>query len=339
MNAQIQHYVPKFILRNFMADTDKEQVTVYDKREDRSFKTSIKNVMAERRFHDFTFGDWIVSFENIACRIEDHVLPTYRRVVAQRRLNKTPDETAALALLVAFQLIRTKGHRDLRQHLDNLLRQKIESQGGRMEDIRGYQPLTPDDLKKDHLREMKEEVGEYTKALAEKDFLLQASSPGRTFYLGDHPVCMHNHLDFGPYGNIGFAVRGIEIYLPLSSGLTLCAFCPSILGGIQKDIETAKTTNEQRFLTEVMAGRMSCADMKAHLADFETSYRFGEKILEAFRTGRPCDAVDTNMDYFNSLQVRYANRYVICGNGDFALAREINRKFPDSRGSNRFNLA
>jgi hypothetical protein len=311
MNAQNQHYVPKFILRNFLAETDKEQVAVYDKQEDRSFTTSIKNIMAERRFHDFKFEDWVVSFENIACRIEDHVLPVYGKVVAQRRLDKTPEETAALALLMAFQLIRTKEHRDLPLHLDDLLRQKIESHGGRIEDIQGYKPLPPEELKKLHLREMKNQVGEYTKILAEKDFLLQASSPGRSFYLGDHPVCMHNQLDLAPCGNIGLAVRGIEIYLPLASDLTLCAFCPSVLSGLRRDLEAAKTANDQYLSGEVMAGRMSGADMKARLTELKSSYRFSEGALEAFCAGTPCDAVDTNMGYFNSLQVRYRGNWRI----------------------------
>jgi len=74
--AQNQHYVPKFILRQFLADNEKEQVSVYDKQEDRVFVTSIKNVMAERRFNDFNFEEFIVSFENIASSIEAMFLPT-----------------------------------------------------------------------------------------------------------------------------------------------------------------------------------------------------------------------------------------------------------------------
>jgi hypothetical protein len=105
-----EHYVPQFILRQFLVDhQNNEQVSVYDKHEDRGFVTSIKNVMAENRFHDFLFEDWIVSFEPIASKIEDWCLPTYRRVIETRRLEGSPQEKADLAFLIAFPDASHKG--------------------------------------------------------------------------------------------------------------------------------------------------------------------------------------------------------------------------------------
>ena len=76
MAAQNQHYVPKHILRNFLSDSENERVTVFDKLEEKSFVSSIKNVMAERQFHDFFFDEnWMASFEPIACAAEDQLLP------------------------------------------------------------------------------------------------------------------------------------------------------------------------------------------------------------------------------------------------------------------------
>ncbi len=46
--------------------------------------------------------------------------------------------------------------------------------------------------------------------------------------LSDHPLGMHNQIDHSPYGSIGLAVKGIEMYLPLSPTLTLAMFCPSV---------------------------------------------------------------------------------------------------------------
>lgn len=96
--TQNQHYVPKFILRQFLADTDGERVAVYDKQTDKTFVTSIRNVMAENRFNDFLFDDdWIVSFEPLACAAEDQVLPTYQNILKTRRLDNSPREKAGLA--------------------------------------------------------------------------------------------------------------------------------------------------------------------------------------------------------------------------------------------------
>lgn len=95
MAAQNQHYVPKFVLRQFLSDPAKERVAVYDKHEDRTFITSIKNVMAERRFHDFDFDEeWRASFEPVATGAENMVLPAYRQVLEERRLDEAPEQKA-----------------------------------------------------------------------------------------------------------------------------------------------------------------------------------------------------------------------------------------------------
>nr|QWP89203.1 hypothetical protein IHCLGBEB_00006 [Escherichia coli] len=64
--------------------------------------------------------------------------------------------------------------------------------------------------------------------LPKKDWYLE-TRPERPFTcIGDNPVVLKNSNDFGPYGNLGLAVRGIQIYLPLSSTLMLAMYCPSI---------------------------------------------------------------------------------------------------------------
>jgi hypothetical protein len=211
MNAKNQHYVPRFILRHFLANEEKEQVAVYDKHEDRTFTTSIKNIMAEGKFHDFSFEEWVVSFERGISRIEKSILPTYTRIVAERRLQRTDEERVALAFLVAFQFMRTKSHRNLTRELEGELRKKIENMGGRMEDLEGWEPLTENEIKKEHLRDLQKNIGKYARLIAAKHFFLTSAPGQRGFYLGDHPVCLNNQRDFGPYGNIGLALPGIEI--------------------------------------------------------------------------------------------------------------------------------
>ena len=63
MAAQNQHYVPQFILRQFLSNQKKEQVTVFDKKTGKIFITGIRNIMAERRFNNFTFESFDVVLE------------------------------------------------------------------------------------------------------------------------------------------------------------------------------------------------------------------------------------------------------------------------------------
>ena len=143
---------------------------MYDKHRNIGFSTSVKNIMAERRFNDFSFEDWIVSFESIAGGIEDMVLPAYRRIVENRCLDGSPQEKADLGFLVAFQSLRTKANRDRYQSLENLIKKKVEAMGHRMDQVQGWEPLDENALKKQHLMMIRESLPELATITAQKDF-------------------------------------------------------------------------------------------------------------------------------------------------------------------------
>jgi Protein of unknown function (DUF4238) len=332
IGPKTEHYVPQFILRQFLIDhQNKERVSVYDKHEDRGFVTSIKNVMAENRFHDFVFENWMVSFEPIASKIEDMCLPIYQRVIETRRLEGSPQEKTDLAFLIAFQMLRTKAARARFQEMEAAMKDKIEAMGHRMEDVPGWEPQTEDTLKRETLTAIREALPNYAQIIALKEFRLAAAPPGRSFYLGDNPVCLHNVRTFGPYGNLGLAVPGIEIYLPLSSNLMLCAWCPSIMALVQKNYDESKKTLTSQLLGCLMAGKISASTMKTEMESFHESWKSVIAVIEAAISGIPMSSDIENMDFYNSLQTANAYRYVVCQQSDFELARRHNKEFPHLR--------
>lgn len=50
-NCKNQHYVPQFVLRNFVASGKKKYIYVFDKLHEKKFKTGIKNIGAENAFY------------------------------------------------------------------------------------------------------------------------------------------------------------------------------------------------------------------------------------------------------------------------------------------------
>lgn len=48
-------------------------------------------------------------------------------------------------------------------------------------------------------------------------------------YISDALVVLHNKKTYGPYGNIGILVPGIEIYMPLSSHMILACHCKTLI--------------------------------------------------------------------------------------------------------------
>lgn len=343
MAAQNQHYVPKFVLRQFLADPANERVHVYDKHTDRAFVTSIKNIMAERRFNEFAFDDeYIASFEPVACGAEDQVLPAYREVLAQRRLSDDPAQKAALAVFLAFQFLRTKAHRDQWLAMEEELVRVIEESGGRMQDMRGWedwQPHTEDSLKREHLTSIQSQIVEVSHIISMKDFVLMEPAPGTSFYVGDNPVVRTNSVDFGLRGNLGLAQQGIEIYMPLAADLLLCAWCPSLLGELSRELESAKHDRRAEGLRQVMRGELDASGLKDFLDEFSSRTRQVEVLVTWSAEGRPGNSIPANMDYYNSLQTSWAYRYVISQDGNFELARQLNRENPALRRGQRMRAA
>lgn len=330
MAAQNQHYVPKFILRQFLSDEEKEQVTVYDKHEDKVFETSIKNIMAERRFNDFSTGELEASFEPAACRIEDVVLPIYQTVLENRRLELTPEVQKNLALFVAFQFTRTKALRNVREALQVHLEERAEKMGHRPKDIAGWEPFTEDVKKREHVASILHSLEEFTHLVSLKRFFLAEPAPGSFFCLGDSPVTLTNRRHFGPYGNIGLGVPGIELYMPLAADLMLCAWCPTNIDKVSRYLSQKKQL-EQEALAGVMAGRIQPERMKIALDGIKEEFAEADTLGTALETGVPISSTSENMDHYNSLQSMHAYRYVLSKNGDFETVRRHNKEFPKFR--------
>jgi hypothetical protein len=75
--------------------------------------------------------------------------------------------------------------------------------------------------------------------------------------------------------------------------------------------------------------------MKQLMEQFQLFERGHDELLSTAREGRPVSSTEDNMDYYNSLQTSFANRYVVCQQGDFELARRFNREYPASRRGRR----
>ncbi len=332
--AQNQHYVPKFILRNFLSNPKKEQVQVFSKSSGKGFTTSIRNIMAERRFHEFSINEnYLASFEESVCRVEDMLLPAYRSVIENRRLDGTSEQKAHLAMLIAFQFLRTRSQRDHFVDMERQLAEHLEQHGGSIEDIEGYEPLTDDVLREQHITFMRDVAGDFAQIIGAKDFLLLEAPKGRRFYLSDNPVTIHNNQpNDGFYGNMGLACEGIEIYMPLTSDLQLCAWCPSLLGNMREKSAESNRQLATAILSPAMvrvADRILMMEQLKQLREYRTTI---EDTLKRAAEGIPLLANSENMDFQNALQVRQAREHLICQKADFDLAKRFMAKYPASKG-------
>lgn len=329
MAAQHQHYVPKLLLRGFLSGDPKraakEQVHVLDLEAQKSFPTSIDNIMGERRFNEFWIDeDVLATIEPWTGRIESHLAPIIERIRAEKTLERTPEEIANLAFLMAFQFLRTKGMRLMPERIDDQLRRHVKSMGFDPEKVDGLMNLDEEGLKKEHIRHQVQNLEKYAEILAEKEFFLMTPPDGRSFYIGDHPVVLHNDEPRTVHtGHLGIGAAYIQVYLPLSSDVLLCAYDKAVLGQMMKASDETRDKEVAAYaLSKLMAGEISAAQMR-QAVDASRDLDPVTEMIKAIRAGQPIAVGPEQVQCYNSLQAFFAHRFVIDPDDTFEVARDM----------------
>lgn len=147
---------------------------------------------------------------------------------------------------------------------------------------------------------------------------------GHSFYIGDNPVVLHNDEPKTLHtGHLGIAADYIQIYLPLSSDVLLCAYDQAVLGSMMKAADAAHDKDAAGYaLEKLMAGQISAAQMKNAL---ETARDLDPVavMIRAIKKGQPIAIGPEEVQYYNSLQALFAHRFVIDPDDSFAVARDI----------------
>jgi Protein of unknown function (DUF4238) len=145
-----QHYVPKFLLRNF-SELDKKQkgekIWAFDKSNSSIFRTNLRNLAAERGFYDIEGDEGRIATETLLSELEDHSAGALRKIVEDRRLGKLSSaERKWLCVFCAVQFLRVRNAREKQIFLNDSLRRKIIESGGDVNNVLGFKPMTEKDL-------------------------------------------------------------------------------------------------------------------------------------------------------------------------------------------------
>ena len=227
--GELQHYVPRFLLRRF-AGSDGRRVHVFDKRRGSSFASNPDKLAAQKNYYDFEFGELEISLEKALGKLESRAAKHIARIIKDDCLHLDDSrERADLAAFFAVQLMRTPAQnatwRDCFSRLETWLRAQ-----GAPDSFFAFEPLlhsTENARRAQHLKMIQSAPELLATYFAEKDWLLLSSDRGSTFLIGDHPITMHNSRASAPRRRLGVKVPGIELYCPLSPKLALAMHCPT----------------------------------------------------------------------------------------------------------------
>jgi hypothetical protein len=281
-----QHYVPQFLLRNF-ADED-GQLHVFNKAEDRPFKTLPRGIAAEAWFYDFTD---ITGKPNTAEYVlgilegtVSHILGGILERGSIGHLSATDRKN--LAQFAAVQQLRVKAERQRIKSLNEGILRVLDERGIDPGDV--VPRLNDGDVQHGAIAQIRQAIPN-AKILMGKAWILQQSPENAPFWISDNPVVLFNRLN---QRHLTLESPGISIYLPVSSKFSLCFLCPSWIA----------------------PGRVITDDEK--------------RLANAARTGSPYMLLPENVKDQNSLQVQCSSTFVISSVDDFSLARQMIEKNP-----------
>lgn len=270
-----QHYVPQFLLRRFASALRKNpKLWALDKATGDVRLSSIHDIGHENYFYEHCADDGNrVELEGLMAGIDSIGAQIVSRILTTGVFQLSLKDFVWLSYFVACQMLRTPM---IRNEMENLRQMIIYRWGPNVragDDQRTVGEYGPKDSKLSSLLAI-QNVPEFAKILQTKVWTLSEAPSGNPFVIGDNPVTRHNMIDRWPRGNLGLNNKGIELYLPLSPTYCIHIICPDL----------ALTTLGTEALSEEYA---------AAIAD-----------------GVPVRLRPENVDFVNSQQVIWAERYV-----------------------------
>jgi len=308
-NVKRQHTVPKFLLKNFGfgRKENKKKLFTFDKKNEREFQQSVNDATVRNAFYNFVDDPKQLSLESFLEKIESHSSVIINEIVKSKSLSTLNQEKKEmLSIFVLSQYFRTYGHFKMQESMIESVASKIRNMGFDPNDVKNLKYNDFANLKNSFLSMIPRCI-EQKQYISTKNWHLFETDKDNPFFISDHPVVLHNEIDLRPYGNLGLAVKGIQVYLPLSSTLILGMLCPSYLIDLKESKENAIWLLQNTLVDEQTMKNIDSIC----------------KNIENFTTNKSIKLTCENVKFYNSLQVSFSEQYIYSEKNDFPLIKEM----------------
>jgi len=336
------HYIPQFLLKNFYSRQNKNEffIKIFDKKIEKSWESNVKDAMCENDFHRIKIShegeDLFLNYENHFYSVETAAGDSIQKLIREKSLLKISDQDKVnIAAFLTYQFFRTNQYKALINNMSEKLYSVIKQYPNSGDDdivkmdgkdvkIRSLKK-NEDQLKMDVMMTLRDPkiLKETMSYLLVKKWILHEADQQNPFYISDNPIVLHNDKQFGPYGNIGLVVPGIEIYFPISSTLILGMICPLLYEECKQGLDKVKNLRQSFLSLKVMGRNPDLTRIEEQVLLLNNMEKAPLQYLNAFDTGVPMKCRDENILFFNSRQVMSAERFIACSNNSFELVKKM----------------
>lgn len=290
-----QHYVSRFYLKNFSIN---DKVFVFDKSNNKTFFSNIKNVANENYFYDDPVLDKITGknqflekyFHPLETNTAKYILKLIEELDEGNFSKLDKNYRAHLSLYLTYQLLRTKETREqYRQTIliisKTLSKIHLESLGIKDKDYKIHSDEAYLQAKMILNRDFVEEIAN---VLNKHIWQIVVNNTQISFYTSDHPVVKRAHINDPFRSYEGLMSPGLEISFPINQKYLLLLAERTFFNNLAKSDGKILISNDPR-----------------------------------------------NIIYFNSLQVSRSYRQIYSKDDDFTLAKEMLKDHPELRNKER----
>jgi hypothetical protein len=305
MSNENQHWVSKFLIRKF-SDTD-GRVFSMDIHSGEIKKLPPKHAASQTGFYEFLINGQDVSFEDRLERLETPAAPILQRIVSRRSTDWLSEEQKSrLAKFMAAQSFRTEAF------------------------FKGMNLDVPREQFGPVFLKLWRSAFIVANELSRRDWIVMLIEHDDVFYLGDHPLVLQNTENPSDSGSLGFDVKGVEAFLPLSPKCALYMPCSTVSEEIRSAYEKALHKHKAMRSAAIRGVAFSKqASDYLHLVQrvIGNSHAFYKAITE----GTAITAKSENVENFNYLQCAWAHQAVYSSRKDFSFATRVFRENPQYR--------
>jgi len=294
-------------------------VYVFDKRRKVSHASSVRDVACEKGYYNIHIDGNNYTIENKLASLESISSNVISKVVQQEALaNISPSEFMLFSLFCAVQILRTPTQREVGKQFQDAVVDWVKRQGDDVDQIENFKVLDETGIKQSHIHNINSLAIKISEHFRDKTLLLLKAPLGHEFFISDNPITMYNHIERPGRGNLGLALDGIEINMPISKKLSLTFACPKMINEI---IDALRKYKQLRQFGSIIP----------------MDTREAEELVYAIESGNARELKPDNVTFYNSLQVIQSSRFIYSAKDDFPLVVEMLRTNPECMYSQKLH--